>query len=93
MLKASFRGYPLFGKEIQLPENYYGIILKETNSICSLEQKNLYGTQMFDKFTYWNWDSKPTEDDKIITAMDWFDIAEVVSKIQNLQIFLNVLEL
>lgn len=36
-------------------------------------------SSVFDKFTYWNLETPPTSDDKIIMAMGWPKLAEVVS--------------
>lgn len=34
---------------------------------------------MFDKMTYWNLETPPTSDDRVVMAMDWPELAEAVS--------------
>ncbi|KAK6632167.1 hypothetical protein RUM44_007197 [Polyplax serrata] len=79
VLKASFRGFPLLGREQRVPQGYCGVILEKTNNEMSDTcDRNLYGTHLFDKFTYWNWDSEPSDNDRVVTAMDWLDVAEAL---------------
>ena len=78
MLKASFRGYPLLGKEITLPEDYCGVILKD--QCVETNEKSIYSSQTFDKLTYWNWDIEPSNNDKIPSALEWLHVAKVVRK-------------
>lgn len=79
ILSASFRGYPLLGKEISVPKNYCGVVLRETREKMSEEAtRNLYATETFNKLTYWNWDKTPTDNDKFISALDWLDISHAI---------------
>ncbi|PSN50087.1 Copine-8 [Blattella germanica] len=77
VLKASFRGYPLIGKLIQLPEGYRGIIVHETMKPLNEEaERNVHVTHSFKSFTYWNWDKVPSKNDAFLSALDWIEISE-----------------
>ena len=41
--------------------------------------REFYASSKFKEFTYWNLDKVPGPDDKFRLAMDWLDIAKVVS--------------
>ncbi|KAF2357555.1 Ribonuclease H2 subunit C [Trinorchestia longiramus] len=91
-LLASFRGYPFCGKQMTVPENFVGVIAKESISVKSEGEvaeedsdavcptvKNLKGVCAFKKFTYWNWDRKPSHADKYQQALSWLEVSEVTS--------------
>ncbi|KAK9719121.1 Ribonuclease H2 non-catalytic subunit (Ylr154p-like) [Popillia japonica] len=79
VLTASFRGYPLEGKEIQVPKGYKGVILHESvRPDNDTDDRKFYCVNTFDSFTYWNWNKTPTGNDKMIKALDWIDIAEAL---------------
>lgn len=79
VLSASFRGYPLKGKCVELPDGYKGLFLHETLRPCTdKEERKFYASKSFDSITYWNWDKVPSKNDLIYQAMDWIDIAEVL---------------
>lgn len=77
----SFRGYPLKGKRINIPDGYRGIVLKETKKPMSEnDNRKLYVLNNFNSIFYWNWGKEPSENDPIIQVFDhWIDIAEAVS--------------
>lgn len=80
MKYASFRGYPLIGKDLECPEGYKGVILHETiKPSTESEDRKFYILHSFDKFTYWNWGKAPSQNDPIVQALDWISIAEAVS--------------
>lgn len=61
------------------------MVLKELPVEASLngdnggdDGKRLAVTHKFKDFTYWNLDLTPSVDDKIMQAMKWIDIANVV---------------
>eukprot|EP00795_Rhopilema_esculentum_P009366 gene9366-17071_t len=84
--EASFRGRPLKGKLIDVPENYEGIVFKEERKPYSdEEERTLIPKSRFDEFLYWNLDNKPTENDNIFRAMKWIQIAQVVHGNQTLE--------
>lgn len=79
-LKTSFRGYPLYGKEVEVPKQYKGVTFYGHNKLeVDKTEQNMYATATFSKFTYWNYDKMPTKNDTFIAALDWIDIAETVS--------------
>jgi len=43
------------------------------------KERNLYCTGIFSQFTYWNYDRIPSKNDTFMAALDWIDIAKVVS--------------
>ncbi|XP_015123723.1 ribonuclease H2 subunit C [Diachasma alloeum] len=76
---ASFRGHPLHGKVISVPEGYKGLILYEQKKPANpKEARKFVSTGGFSKFTYWNFDKLPSKNDAIVLALDWIDIAEAV---------------
>lgn len=76
---SSFRGYPLQGKKIQIPNGYKGITFFEHKKPDAENmQRNLYSTGVFSEFTYWNYDKVPSKNDTLIAALDWIDIAEAL---------------
>lgn len=79
-LSTSFRGYPLDGKKVVVPKGYTGVILHETiKPTTNREDRKFYTMHKFDSFTYWNWDKEPSKNDVVLQALDWIDVAEVVS--------------
>ncbi|XP_065223975.1 ribonuclease H2 subunit C [Planococcus citri] len=80
---ASFRGRPLHGSEVKIPEGYCGYVLKKQPEDCDSSTKCYSIEQSFKKFAYWNLDKKPTSNDAIVSALDWFDISDALhSKIE-----------
>uniref|UniRef100_A0A3B3ZN68 Uncharacterized protein n=1 Tax=Periophthalmus magnuspinnatus TaxID=409849 RepID=A0A3B3ZN68_9GOBI len=77
---VSFRGRGLKGQEVNCPQGYTGLILKEVNRPGSEEEdRTVRVSSVFDKLTYWNLETPPSSDDTIVMAMDWPDLAEAVS--------------
>ncbi|KAI1291835.1 Ribonuclease H2 subunit C [Halotydeus destructor] len=68
---ASFRGKPLIGSSVDLPENYTGLVLKKTDN-------SLAATSSFNKFTYWKWDQIPNSSDAVKQSVQWLDIAAAI---------------
>lgn len=80
VLKGTLRGYPLSGCVMDVPKGYTGIVLKETRpTLNSEESRTMRVISQFKQFTYWNWDRDPSRGDKYQQAMDWAEIADVVS--------------
>ncbi|KAG5896067.1 hypothetical protein JTB14_006856, partial [Gonioctena quinquepunctata] len=76
-LKASFRGYPLQGKKIELPDEYVGLVLHESvRPETEKDERKFYIVNKFADITYWNWERKPSKHDAFIKALDWIDIAD-----------------
>lgn len=77
---SSFRGYPLNGTIVKVPEGYKGITFYEENKPEDPKiKRDLVSTGGFTNFTYWNYDKLPSKNDAIISALNWIDIAEAVS--------------
>lgn len=88
VLGASFRGRPLFGSEIHLPEGYTGYVLDKPDG--TIPEPQVFDVrQSFKSIKYWNLDRLPSKNDPIISALDWLDISKSVSRIQNVFRFQN----
>lgn len=80
VLSSSFRGYPLKGRVINVPEDYVGVVFHETcRPSTKKDERKFFPIHKFDKFINWNWDKIPSKNDTISQAIDWIDIAEAVS--------------
>lgn len=76
----ALRGYPLKGIEIELPENLQGVVLRESEKLqIDGAERNLTFGGKFDKFTYWNYDKNPSENDSYRKALHWMKVADAVS--------------
>lgn len=71
-LTSSFRGRPLQGRKIVLPEGYKGHIVPKSS------KSNVEATKNFDEFTYWNWDQLPNNDDAVVKALQWINISKAI---------------
>lgn len=79
VLNGMFRGYPLTGSVMPVPEGYTGVVLKETRpGLNSDAARTVKGICQFKEFTFWNWDRKPSRGDKYQQAMDWAEISELI---------------
>ncbi|KAF5899921.1 ribonuclease H2 subunit C-like, partial [Clarias magur] len=75
---VSFRGRGLKGQEVMHPEGYTGLVLKEVQRPSSdQEDRVVKVSSEFHSFTYWNLETPPTSDDRIIMAMAWPKLAEM----------------
>ncbi|XP_028659051.2 ribonuclease H2 subunit C [Erpetoichthys calabaricus] len=78
-MTVSFRGRALKGQEINLPQGYTGLVLKEDHRpISDEEDRTLRVKSTFNSLTYWNLETQPTTDDTIVMAMNWPDIAAAI---------------
>ncbi|XP_075902792.1 ribonuclease H2 subunit C [Nelusetta ayraudi] len=76
---VSFRGRGLKGQEVNCPQGYTGIVLKEANKPGSdQEDRTVKLSSVFDTLTYWNLETPPTSDDTVVMAMDWPELAEAI---------------
>ncbi|XP_053684804.1 uncharacterized protein LOC128734566 [Sabethes cyaneus] len=75
----ALRGYPLRGKQFDLPDGYSGVILQETQKPLSSDddRKFTFGGA-FKQFTYWNYDKTPSRNDPLVKALDWIKVSEVL---------------
>ncbi|KDR10639.1 ribonuclease H2 subunit C isoform X2 [Zootermopsis nevadensis] len=79
VLCSSFRGYPLMGKIVPLPNGYRGIVAQETvKPMTEGAERSIHVTHTFKSFTYWNWDKPPSLNDALLSALDWIDVSEVL---------------
>lgn len=46
--------------------------------ICA-QDRTVSVSCVFDKLTYWNLETPPNSDDRVVMAMDWPELAEAVS--------------
>ena len=67
---------------MKLPENLQGIVLRENEKLQTDEaDRDLKFGGKFSKFTYWNYDKNPSENDGYKKAMHWIKVSEAVRKI------------
>lgn len=79
VLAASFRGYPLKGKKVDVPEGYVGVVLHESiRPTREKDERKFYVVNKFKDLIYWNWDRIPSKNDAFLKALDWIDIAEAL---------------
>ncbi|CAH1397571.1 unnamed protein product [Nezara viridula] len=79
-LDVSFRGYPLCGVKVKVPDGYNGFILQEKSENTS---KKLCCVRTFKSITYWNWDKKPSKNDPFLSALDWADLCQIHDPIED----------
>lgn len=72
-LTASFRGRPLQGRKVGLPDNYEGFVI---NKDSKLKERSSMGK--FKEFTYWNWDEIPSNEDSVMKALQWINISKAI---------------
>ncbi|XP_075989863.1 ribonuclease H2 subunit C [Anticarsia gemmatalis] len=78
-LTASFRGHPLDGAKLKVPEGYSAIIVTEAKRpLAEDSERKFQVAGGFKEFINWNWDKKPSQNDNIVRAMDWIDISEAI---------------
>ncbi|XP_022902120.2 ribonuclease H2 subunit C isoform X1 [Onthophagus taurus] len=78
-LTCSFRGHPLDGIKVNIPQEYVGVVLHESiRPDTDKEDRKFYATNKFSNVIYWNWNKTPTKNDSFIQAIEWIEIAEVL---------------
>ncbi|XP_059497462.1 ribonuclease H2 subunit C [Stegostoma tigrinum] len=78
-LQVSYRGRALQGRDLPVPPGYVGLVLKEDHKPCLEEEdRNVSVKSSFSSVTYWNLGSPPAEDDSVVMAMGWTQIAEAL---------------
>ncbi|KAI9552260.1 hypothetical protein GHT06_022622 [Daphnia sinensis] len=79
VLEASFRGYPLQGKKITIPNDFKGIVIGEMKKpLTDMEPRNLYIKKNFGEITYWNWDCFPNKNDSINQSVEWLPLSKLI---------------
>ncbi|KAJ8308404.1 hypothetical protein KUTeg_013278 [Tegillarca granosa] len=80
-MTSSYRGRPLLGDVVKVPEGYVGIVVKETNKVYTEEEdRDLNVTHRFKEFVHWNLDKEPSDDDKIKQALQWINLSKVLHR-------------
>ncbi|XP_034839014.1 ribonuclease H2 subunit C [Maniola hyperantus] len=78
-LSATFRGHPMDGVKMPLPEGYSAVIVSEgKRPLAEDAERKFQVTGGFKEIIYWNWDKKPSKNDNLTKAMVWMDIAEAI---------------
>ncbi|XP_026325353.1 ribonuclease H2 subunit C [Hyposmocoma kahamanoa] len=78
-LTATFRGHPLDGIKMNVPEGYRAVVVTEAKRpLAEDAERRFQVAGGFKQFTYWNWDKKPSKNDNLVKALDWIDIAEAI---------------
>ncbi|XP_015909787.2 ribonuclease H2 subunit C isoform X1 [Parasteatoda tepidariorum] len=81
VLSCSMRGHPLLGQKIEVPVGYKGVVVSENKKTAmSEEQRDFKLVGSFKEFTFWNWDKCPSDEDKIVKALQWMDVASAIHK-------------
>ncbi|XP_018579490.1 uncharacterized protein LOC108917412 [Anoplophora glabripennis] len=76
---GSFRGCPLRGKKVEIPESYVGLVLHESiKPSREKDERKFYIINNFNEITFWNWDKVTSDNDSITQALQWIDIAEAL---------------
>ncbi|KAL6480127.1 hypothetical protein MHYP_G00111600 [Metynnis hypsauchen] len=76
---VSFRGRGLKGQEVNCPQGYTGLVLKEVQRPSSDQEDRIVKvSSVFHNFTYWNLETPPTSDDCVVMAMAWPKLAEMI---------------
>eukprot|EP00117_Sycon_ciliatum_P024578 scpid67370/ scgid20597/ Ribonuclease H2 subunit C; Ribonuclease HI subunit C len=78
---ATFRGRPLAGQEVQVPSGYGGVVLhEEKKPVTDVEERQFTATHHFSEFHYWNLETVPSGNDKLVQAIQWVDVAGAIHK-------------
>jgi len=73
---AYFRGYPLKGTEIEVPDGYKGIVF--TSNSDGNHGRILKSKSTFEKLTYYNWSSSPSTVDPQQSVHEWLSVAQAI---------------
>lgn len=66
-------------QEVNFCPSYDHMMLHDTCSVILIQDRTVMVTSVFDKMTYWNLETPPNSDDRVVMAMDWTELAEAVS--------------
>ncbi|XP_063700931.1 uncharacterized protein LOC134831198 [Culicoides brevitarsis] len=79
ILSNAFRGFPLKGCDFKLPEGKVGVIFRDKDSLKSEDSdRSLKFAGTFNNFTYWNYDTNPSENDALRKTMTALSVMEAV---------------
>lgn len=71
VLLSSFRGRPLIGRSIALPDSCRAFVISE-------KSEQLVAQKSIDRFVHWNLDKIPSESDSLPQLVEWLRIAEAI---------------
>lgn len=66
-------------QEVNFCPSYDHMMRHDTCSVILIQDRTVMVTSVFDKMTYWNLETPPNSDDRVVMAMDWTELAEAVS--------------
>ncbi|CAF2978678.1 unnamed protein product [Rotaria socialis] len=64
---ASFRGRPLDGEQLNIPDDYIGVLTNSSKIVSS-----------FDKLTYFNLDCSTSKNDCLARSIAWLSLAKIL---------------
>jgi ribonuclease H2 subunit C len=79
-MEAALRGRPLLGHVVKLPKKYECVVLQSVRG--GHEKKQWRATKRLDRFTYWNYDRQPSDEDKLKKALQWIKLAKIMHEEQ-----------
>ena len=82
-LEATLRGRPLDGEIIKMPEGFKAVVFQAGGETAlggdSAEKtETMRAIKKLDRFTYWNYDKRPSKEDKFRQALQFVDLAKVM---------------
>ena len=72
VLLSSFRGRPLVGRQIDLPQNSSAFLIKESKN------GEFVANDKFDQIIHWNLDKTPSESDTLPQVVQWIQVSEAI---------------
>ncbi|KAI2799290.1 hypothetical protein RDWZM_001969 [Blomia tropicalis] len=69
-LKVSFRGRPLNGRSIKLPNDYFFARANKSEN-----GNEIFVNEISDEVTYWNLDKLPSDNDPIPKVIEWLKVS------------------
>lgn len=79
-LEASFRGYPLLGSKVVIPDGFKGVSLQSNKKSTG---KLFESKQEFKEVTYWKWDQHPHSGDPFPKSFQWLDLSAAIHSREN----------
>lgn len=71
-LEASFRGRPLKGQQVKIPQGYFGAVLQRKNNTL------IESVSEFNELYYWKYDEEPSQADPLPSSLDWFLVSSAL---------------
>lgn len=73
VLLSSFRGRPLCGTKLDLPQNCTAFVVNKSKN-----NKDLFAKQSFKQITHWNLDKIPSDSDSLPQTLQWIQISDAI---------------